>query len=76
MDTTARDSTILALGRLKSKKAIPLLATVIRDANADGDTRWTAVEGLGLLVRKRFLKQEDPISAAMAWLDSHPQVAG
>jgi HEAT repeat protein len=75
-DTTVKDSTVLALGRLKSKKAIPILAAVIRDQAADGDTKWTAVESLGLIVRTRFLKQEDPIQAAMAWLESHPQVVG
>jgi hypothetical protein len=75
-DTTAKDTLIYAVGRLKSKKAIPMLATVIRDEAADGDTRWTAVESLGLIVRKRFLKQGNPIHAAMAWLDSHPEVVG
>jgi hypothetical protein len=73
-DATARDSLILALGRLKSKKAIRVLAAVIRDGATDGDTRWTAVESLGMIVRKRFLKKENPIQAAMAWLDSHPEV--
>jgi hypothetical protein len=74
--TTARNSIILALGRLKNKKAIPSLAAIIRAAATDGDTKWTAVESLGLIVRKRFLKQEDPVEAAMAWLDSHPEVVG
>lgn len=72
-DTAARDSMILALGRLKNKKAVPLLAKIIRDPVTDGDTKWTAVESLGLIVRKRFLKQVEPVSAAVAWLDSHPE---
>jgi len=71
----AKDSLVLALGRLKSRKAIPALATIIRDETADGDTRWTAVESLGLIVRKRFLKLEQPIQAALAWLDRHPDAA-
>jgi hypothetical protein len=75
-DTSARDSIILALGRLKNKKAVPSLAAIIRDAAADGDTQWTAVESLGLIVRKRFLKQENPVDAAKAWLDSHPELVG
>ncbi|HMF13251.1 MAG TPA: HEAT repeat domain-containing protein [Gemmataceae bacterium] len=75
-DATAKDSMILALGRLKNKKAIPSLATIIRDAATDGDTKWTAVESLGLIVRKRFLKQENPVQSAMAWLASHPEYAG
>lgn len=75
-DTTARDSLILAVGRLKSRKAIPVLAAIIRDETADGDTRWTAVESLGIIVRKRFLKQKDPVQAAIAWIDSHPEAVG
>src|SRR5262249_31510964 len=75
-ETTAIDSIILALGRLKNRKAIPSLAAVIRDAAADGDTKWTAVESLGLIVRKRFLKQEHPIQAALAWLDGHAGLVG
>ena len=75
-ETTARDSLILALGRLKNKKAIPSLAAIIRDATADADTQGTAVESLGLIVRKRFLKQKNPVDAARAWLDSHPLVVG
>lgn len=74
-DITARDSIVLALGRLKNKRAIPWLAAIIRDAAADGDTKSTAVESLGLIVRKRFLKQENPIEGAIAWLDRHPDVA-
>ena len=70
-DSTARDSLIAAVGRLKSKKAIPVLAAIIRDGSTDRDTRWTAVESLGVIVRKRFLKQENPIQAALAWLDAH-----
>jgi hypothetical protein len=76
IDTTSRDSIILALGRLKHKKAIPSLAAIIRDPAADGDTQWTAVESLGLIVHKRFSKQENPVQAAMAWLDSHPGFVG
>ena len=70
-DMTARDSLILAAGRLKSRKAVPILAGIIRDETADGDTRWTAAESLGLIVRQRFNKREDPIRAAIEWLDRH-----
>lgn len=71
-DAAAKDALILAVGRLGSRKAIPVLASIIRDAMADGDTRWTAVESLGMIVRKRFLQQERPLQAAIAWLDRHP----
>lgn len=74
-DDTPRDSILLALGRLKNKRAIPVLARIIRDESIDGDTRWTAIESLGYIVRKRFLKQEDPHRAALAWLDSHAALA-
>ena len=71
-DATAKDAMVLALGRLKSRKAVPALAAIIRDEAADGDTRHAAVESLGSIVRKRFLRQEDPLRAAIAWLDAHP----
>jgi HEAT repeat protein len=72
-DTIARDSIILALGRLKNRKALGSLAAIVQDASADGDTRWLAIESLGRVVGKRFLKQENPVEAAMAWLDRHPR---
>jgi len=75
-DTEARDSLILALGRLKNRKAVPALAAIIRNEAEDGDTRWTAVESLGYVVRKRFLKQVNPVQAALAWLDNHGEFAG
>jgi HEAT repeat protein len=70
-DTVARDSLIVALGGLRSRRAIPALAAIIRDESADGDTRWTAVESLGKIVRRRFLKQSIPIEAAIEWLEKH-----
>jgi hypothetical protein len=70
-DTTARDSLIASVGHLKSRKAVPVLAAIIRDQATDGDTRWTAVESLGRIIRKRFLKMDDPIRDALIWLDQH-----
>jgi HEAT repeat protein len=70
-DTTTRDSLILALGEFRNRRAIPTLAAIIRDETADGDTRWTAVESLGKIVRQRFLKQGAPIEAAIDWLKKH-----
>lgn len=70
-DTTARDSLILTLGALRSRRAIPTLAVLIRDDTAEGDTRWTAVESLGKIVRRRFLQQSSPIEAAKDWLRKH-----
>ena len=71
VDTVARDGIILALGALKSLAAIPALGAIIRDPKADGDTRWTAAESLGRIVRRRFERQPDAIEAAIAWLDKH-----
>jgi hypothetical protein len=70
-DTTTRDSLISALGELRNRRAIPTLAVIIRDETADGDTRWTAVESLGKIVRRRFLKQMSPIEAAIDWLNKY-----
>lgn len=67
-DITAKDTMILALGQLKSRMAIPALAAIIQNESADGDTRRTAVESLGLIVRKQFLKEDDPIATALKWL--------
>jgi HEAT repeat protein len=66
-----RDAMIEALGRLKNRRAIPYLAQVIRNPDTDGDTRWTAVEALGRIVRHRFDRQPDALEAAGGWLDSH-----
>ena len=70
-DLTAKDSLIIAVGRLKSRKAIPWLAKIIRDDQEDGDTRWTAVESLGSVVRRRFMDQNDPLQSALDWIASH-----
>jgi HEAT repeat protein len=66
-----RDGLIAALGRMKSQRAIPYLAQLIRSAETDGDTRWEAVLALGQIVRRRFDRQPDPERAAIAWLDEH-----
>ena len=58
--------------RAKSRKAIPVLAGLIRLDSTDEDTQWTAVQALGTIVRRRFDRQSDPRSAAIAWLDAHP----
>ena len=72
-DITAKDSLVIAVGRLKSRKAIPSLAKIIRDQVEDRDTRWNAVESLGLIVRRRFLDQKEPIQSAIDWLAKHPE---
>lgn len=64
----ARDTIITALGTMRSRKAIPALAALIRSDETDGDTRWTAAESLGMIVRRRFDKAADPVAAAQEWL--------
>jgi hypothetical protein len=66
-DPQAKDSLILALGALRARDAIPVLEAIIHDESADGDTRHTAAESLGRIVRRNFLKQPDPIAAAKSW---------
>ena len=58
---------------MKNRAAIPALAALIKDESTDGDTRWTAVESLGRIVRKRFLAQPEPVAAAVTWLNRHPR---
>ena len=67
-----KDSMIITLGSLKSRKAIPALARIIRDEEENHDTRWTATESLGAIVRRRFMDTEDPIKTALDWLAKHP----
>ena len=71
-DQTAIDAMIITLGELKNRKAIPALAGVIRDEAQDRDTRWTAAESLGRIVRRRFADTGNPLEAALAWLAKHP----
>src|SRR4051794_18064855 len=66
-----RDVIIEALGRLKNRRAIPQLAQIIRDSEADGDTRSDAADALGRIVRRRFDQKPDPVRAASHWLDTH-----
>jgi HEAT repeats len=65
-----RDAMIAALGSWKDRRAIPLLAEVVRDETADGDTRWGAAEALGRIAGSRFHKESDPIAAAARWLEA------
>jgi hypothetical protein len=69
-ETIARDTIIGTLGTLRSRKAIPAMATIIRDTTMDSDTRWTAMESLGEIVGQRFDNEADPIQAAITWLDN------
>jgi hypothetical protein len=56
---------------MRAKEALPALARFVRDWDGDGDTRWTAIQSLEKIARRRFDREEDPQQAAIAWLDSH-----
>jgi HEAT repeats len=66
-----RDVIIIGLGRLRNTKAIPFLATTIRDSQTDSDTRFTAIQSLGQIARRRFDRQPEPDAAALDWLSVH-----
>lgn len=64
-----RDTLLLALGHMRSKDAIPVIARLIRSGSTDGDTRTMAVQALGKIARRRFDKRPDPLAAAVEYLD-------
>lgn len=70
-DTVARDTIVGTLGQIKSRKAVPVLTTMIRDERENYDSRLNAVESLGRIVGKRFHEQKNPIQAASVWLEKN-----
>ena len=69
-EAEALDATLVALAQIKSPRAVPALARLIRDESTDGDTRFTAAQTLGSTVGKRF-DRERTVEDALAWLDRH-----
>jgi hypothetical protein len=57
-----RDTLLQALGQMRSKDAVPVIARLIRSDSTDGDTRTMAVEALGKIARRRFDKRPDPLN--------------
>ena len=71
-DQLVLDSLLGALGALRSRDSIPMLARYINDDSVDPDTRDNAACSLGLIVRKRFDKSErGTVRAACEWLASN-----
>jgi HEAT repeat protein len=68
-----RDAAIQALGDLRAKEALPVVASVVRDTSADGDTRHTAALALARIVKRRFDRDPDVVAAALAWIDQNPK---
>ena len=57
------------LGRERSEASLPLLARVLRDpASRNGDIDWCAIEAIGDIARRRFVKEPEPKQAAERWL--------
>src|SRR5438270_281688 len=53
-DVVVRDSMATALGQLKDKRALPILAQLLRDAATDGDSRSLITAAIGRIARRRF----------------------
>lgn len=67
-ETEARDTIIVALGRLRDPSAIPALAAIVRDAASDADTRFTAAQAICQITNRRF-RRERLIESVVGWLD-------
>ncbi|HEX5444159.1 MAG TPA: HEAT repeat domain-containing protein [Pirellulales bacterium] len=71
-DRLVVDSLLGALGHLRSRDAIPVVARFVMNADEDSDTRFGAAESLGQIVNRRFDKDgAHAVDNACAWLVSH-----
>ncbi|RYG25824.1 hypothetical protein EON82_05725 [bacterium] len=66
-DLVALSALLVTLGRLKAREAIPVVARILREGNAD--TQWDAAEALGRISGKRFGSKPDRVAKALAWLE-------
>jgi len=66
-----KDTIIIALGNLKSKKALKKLKQMLLDPEMDGDSKYTAAESVGKIIKCNILKKDDPITYAIDWLNSN-----
>ena len=70
-DRLVVDSLLVALGQLRSREAIPTIARFIMNPSEDADTRSTAVDSLGQIIKRKFDKRgADMVQDACAWLVS------
>jgi hypothetical protein len=74
----AIDAAIMALGKIGLPDGVPILRHVLFSTRIEhqGDTQWEAARVLGKLVGESFLKTDDPVSAARAWLLEHASHRG
>jgi hypothetical protein len=73
-DITAKDTIVGALGKLKSRRAVPALVAIIRNTQEDFDSRLVAVESLSEIVGKRFHEQNNPIQAVNDWFEKQSEI--
>lgn len=64
---------VLDLGKLGDRRAVVALRHILTSPDWDDDElQWDAAGTLGNLLRESFAKSEDPVAAAKAWLERHP----
>jgi hypothetical protein len=70
----AVDAAITAIGKIGHPKGLPVLRRVLFSTEwyHKDDTEWAATDALGKLIGRRFMDEPDPVGAARAWLQSHP----
>lgn len=65
------DSLLGALGHLGSREALPAIARILINPSEDSDTRFTAADSLGRIIKRKFGKNgADAVQEACAWLRS------
>jgi hypothetical protein len=68
-DAEAFATLISALARARTRRALPLLARILRDPRSrNGDVHWAVVEALGEIAGQRFEISEEGLRAADVWL--------
>jgi hypothetical protein len=70
----AVDAAIGALGEIGHSAGIPFLRAVLcsEDEWLARDSQWAAADVLGRLLGQPFMETADPVDAARAWLQAHP----
>lgn len=69
-DLQVIDTLVGALGAMRSREALPVLARMLRDPSTDGDTQWQVACSIGRIAGRRFDRKPDPVVAALDWLDT------
>jgi HEAT repeat protein len=69
-EAQAIDAAIVALGKIGHLKGVPVLRHVLFSTLKEhqGDTQWEAAGSLAKRVGGSFMKADDPVCAARAWL--------